>query len=99
VPSRCFEGFPRVIAEAFAHGRPVLASRLGSLATIVNDETGRQFEASASGWAAGLDALGRLDVAAMGLAARAEWERRLSPAASMASLLAVYADLTPAQAG
>ena len=25
VPSRLYEGFPRVVAEAFAHGRPVLA--------------------------------------------------------------------------
>jgi glycosyltransferase involved in cell wall biosynthesis len=37
LPSECFEGFPMVIGEAFAHGLPVLASRLGSMASIIQD--------------------------------------------------------------
>ncbi len=35
VPSECFENFPMVIAEAFAHGLPVLASRLGSMGEVI----------------------------------------------------------------
>jgi glycosyltransferase involved in cell wall biosynthesis len=37
VPSTCYENFPLVVAEAFSCGVPVIASRHGSLADIVND--------------------------------------------------------------
>lgn len=37
VPSMCFENFPRVIAEAFACGRPVVGSALGAVGEIVRE--------------------------------------------------------------
>jgi len=37
VPSTCFEGFPMVVLEAYALGTPVIASRIGSLAEVVED--------------------------------------------------------------
>jgi glycosyltransferase involved in cell wall biosynthesis len=37
VPSTCFENFPRVIAEAFAKGTPVIASNHGAMGEIVAD--------------------------------------------------------------
>ena len=37
VPSEWYEGFPMVIAESFACGTPVLASRIGSLQELVPD--------------------------------------------------------------
>ncbi len=44
VPSECYEGFPMVVAESFACGTPVLASRIGSLEELVPDGIrGRQF--------------------------------------------------------
>jgi len=45
IPSECYENFPRILAEAFAYGVPVVASRLGSLAELVEDgQTGLVFE-------------------------------------------------------
>ena len=37
VPSICYENFPRVIVEAYSVGLPVIASRLGALAELVED--------------------------------------------------------------
>jgi glycosyltransferase involved in cell wall biosynthesis len=37
LPSHCYEGFPCVVAEAFAKGTPVIASRQGAMADIVED--------------------------------------------------------------
>ncbi|MGC8724661.1 MAG: glycosyltransferase family 4 protein [Acidobacteriota bacterium] len=45
LPSICFEGFPMVIREAYALGVPVAASRLGSMAELVEEgRTGVLFE-------------------------------------------------------
>ena len=38
VPSRWFEGFPMIVSEAFSAATPVIASRIGSLAEIVEDD-------------------------------------------------------------
>lgn len=93
LPSLCFEGLPMVAIEAFACGTPVIASRLGSLGEIVDDRFGRRFE---PGNAAALaDAVRELmsneqSLAAMRTAARAEFERRYSPAANYRSLIRIY---------
>ncbi len=45
VPSQCYENFPRVVIEAFAKGTPVIASKLGAMAEIVDHgRTGLHFE-------------------------------------------------------
>ena len=49
LPSECYENFPYSIIEAFACGKPVIASRLGGIPEIVrNWETGLLFEAGDS---------------------------------------------------
>ena len=46
-PSECYENFPMAIVEAFATGLPVIASRLGAMAELVDEgHTGLLFEAS-----------------------------------------------------
>jgi glycosyltransferase involved in cell wall biosynthesis len=45
MPAICYEGFPMVIREAFACGKPVIASCLGAMAELVEDgKTGLLFE-------------------------------------------------------
>ncbi len=44
LPSVCYENFPRVVAEAYAAGLPIVASRLGSMRELIRDgETGFLF--------------------------------------------------------
>ena len=37
MPSEWYEGFPMTLVEAFSMGRPVLVSRLGSMAEVIED--------------------------------------------------------------
>ncbi len=47
VPSECYEGFPVAVVEAFAKGKLVVASAIGSLNEIVEeDKTGSKFTAA-----------------------------------------------------
>lgn len=96
VPSICYETFCLVGAEAFAKGTPVVASRSGALAELVDDgRTGRQFTPGDAGdlarqvaWMGGHPA----EVARMRHEARAEYERRYSVDRNYEMLCRIYAD-------
>ncbi|MBW8370391.1 MAG: glycosyltransferase family 4 protein [Thiobacillus sp.] len=94
VPSICYENFPRTIAEAFACGLPVIASRIGALADIVQDgETGLLFEpgnprelADKMAWAQAHPE----EMAAMGRNARAHYEAKFSAEVNYRRLMEIY---------
>ena len=94
VPSESYEGFPTTVAEAFATGLPVLASRLGAATEIVHEHrTGLFFPpGDASGlaetvtWA--LDHPAR--VAEMRQHARAEFQARYTAKRNYQLLMDIY---------
>ncbi len=96
VPSICYENFPITVAEAFAAGTPVIASRIGALAEIVEDgRTGWHVApGDPSELAATIDrALSDPSEAARrGAAARQAYLARYTERAALASLETIYAE-------
>jgi glycosyltransferase involved in cell wall biosynthesis len=93
-PSLWFEGFPLTIAEAYACGIPVIASRLGAMGEIVEDgRTGLHFK---SGDAADLAAKVEWawahedQMGSMGIAARTEYESKYTAERNYQMLKKIY---------
>ncbi|MFL5561392.1 MAG: glycosyltransferase family 4 protein [Gemmatimonadaceae bacterium] len=93
-PSECYENFPLVVAEAFATGVPVIASDLGSIASIVRDGfTGLQFRtADAASLAERVEWAWSHpeDLASMRRNARAEYEALYTAERNHEMLMSVY---------
>jgi len=90
VPSRVFEGYPLVVAEAFGRGRPVLTVSGGSVGTIVDDQTGWVVAPTVEALADALADIGDDDARARGQAARASYEANNTPARGLTSLVDEY---------
>ncbi|MDJ0848751.1 MAG: glycosyltransferase family 4 protein [Myxococcota bacterium] len=96
-PSLCYENFPLAVAEAFAAGRPVVASHPSALSDLVEDgRTGLRFAtgsaaelASACRRLAGSPAL----CAELGREARQRYEDELTPERCAAHLEEIYGAL------
>ena len=77
---------------AYAAGRPVLATRIGSLASIVDATVGWHAEPDVASLAAALERAADREVTGkLGAAARARFERDLTPEAVTTRLLDSYA--------
>ena len=96
VPSIWYENFPRTIVEAYSCGLPVIASRIGALAEIVEDGvTGLLFEpgdardlARKLQWAEDHPEAMR----EMGRAARAAYDSHYTPERNYQQLMEIYVD-------
>jgi glycosyltransferase involved in cell wall biosynthesis len=94
MPSEWYEAFPLTLTEAFAHGLPVIASRLGAMAEIVQDGvTGLHFSPGSAEdlaeklrWAVSHPS----KLKAMGDKARLEYEKRYTPETNYHLLMAIY---------
>lgn len=94
MPSLVYEGFPMVVAEAFSAGLPIIASRIGALAELVDDGlTGLHFRANDP-----LDLAAKVQWAIanpermreMGVHARQMYERHYTPEINYERLMEIY---------
>ncbi len=94
LPSRCFEGFPMVIREAFALGVPVVASRIGSIPDIVTDTVSGVLTEPGNA-----ESLGQIinrvfndsdALQAMSAAARLEFEDKYMAETNLKDLIGIY---------
>ena len=94
LPSICYENFPRTLVEAYACGLPVIASRLGAMAALVQQgQTGLLFNpgdaadlARVLAWALAHPE----ELARMGQQARRQYELELTGASNYRQLLNIY---------
>lgn len=93
-PSIWYEGMPMLIVEAFACGKPVIASNLGSMAELIQDgKTGLLFElgnaadlAEKINWAY----LHKEEMKQMGINAREEYEQKYTAERNYNLLMKIY---------
>lgn len=100
LPSRSYEGAPRVVLEAYAAGVPVVASRIGGLAELVEDGVSGLLVPphDERAWAAALTRLNDDEEShRMGAAARTLWKTRYGPDDALVALERSYGEALGAE--
>lgn len=93
IPSVCPEVFPRVAVEALAAGRPVVATDLGGLSSIVGEDAGWICPAAPEALANALSRAARFDGKRAG-AARERYARYYHPTVVLQQLMDIYRDVS-----
>ncbi len=95
VPSLWGEPAPRVITEAYSAGVPVLASRMGGLPEMVDqDVSGLLVDNDPGSWKKAIERLARDEESErLGEGARALWEQEYSPKRALSALEQAYRDV------
>ncbi|MEM9605785.1 MAG: glycosyltransferase family 4 protein [Actinomycetota bacterium] len=99
VPSLWNEPATLSATEALAHGRAVLATRIGGLVDVVGEATGWVVDPTVDGLEAGLRAAAATtaeDLASRGVAARERYERRHHPDRAVERLVELYGEVSGA---
>jgi glycosyltransferase involved in cell wall biosynthesis len=93
VPSTAPEALPLVVLEAFAHGRPVVASRGGGLDAVVDAGVGWLAAPTVDDLAATLSAAAAGDLARRGARARERYLDTYAPSVVTAAQIQIYRDV------
>jgi glycosyltransferase involved in cell wall biosynthesis len=93
VPSRFFEGYPLVVAQAFARGRAVVTVSGGSVGSIVDDTVGWVVQPTAAALSEVLATFTDDQTLRRGQGARLRYETESSPGKGFASLVRVYEEV------
>ncbi len=97
IPSLCYEGFPRVVAEAFERGRPIAGAALGSLRDLITPDVGWTAAPNVESFATMLaKAASDPALTTKAAGARARFEAELTPEISLQRLLDVYEEVKTA---
>jgi glycosyltransferase involved in cell wall biosynthesis len=91
VPSTSPEGMPLVVLEAFAHGRPVLATEV--LSSVVDSSVGWLAPPTQAGLTAALTRAAAEGSEERGASARARYQQRYAPEVVIAAQVAIYRDV------
>lgn len=94
VPSILFEGYPRVVAEALAHSRAVLASANPNMLTLIDADWGQTVFPDVDAWRDALDAVPATDLEGRGRSGREYYLARLAPEPCLQQLLQTYVSST-----
>lgn len=90
VPSTAPEALPLVVLEALSHARPVIASNIGGLVSVVDESVGWLTTPDIASLSATLNRAAASDLAQLGRTARAAYERTYTPGVVTAQQIAIY---------